>query len=101
MRRCAAQTLEADIDAGDQCSFFQALRTTVHGCKAVAENALVTWCGPVSRQNLCSCVQEISVAPAPAASSSGGKLQWQRIINQPLKLKASVDYDEARHRVIR
>lgn len=47
-------------------------------------------------------MQEISVAgAAPAVSTSGGKLQWQRIINQPLKLKASVDYDEARHRVIR
>ena len=45
--------------------------------------------------------QEISAAPAPAISSAGGRLQWQRIVNQPLKLKASVDYNEACHGAIR
>ena len=33
--------------------------------------------------------------------SAGRKLQWQRILDQPLMLKASVDYEEASHGPIR
>ena len=47
-------------------------------------------------------MQEVTVAPTQAAvTHAGGKLSWQRIVDQPLKLKACVDYDETLHGVIR
>lgn len=53
----------------------------------------------IALSEACGCAQEISVARV--AMNAGGKLQWQRIMDQPLKLKASVDYDEALHGDIR
>ena len=56
-----------------------------------------------SQTDVCLQVSEITVAPSvdSATPTVTDKLHWQRITQHPLRMKACMDYDEARHGIIR